>query len=369
MLLRFTLATPVQSSFRVQQVAGMFDLPLTEKTSTQEFLAELPDPEEAWQIGAIVGPSGSGKSSIARQAFGRAVCQPGNWPADRAVIDGVAPGEPPRSIQEITQTLAAVGFSSPPAWLKPYRVLSTGQQFRCDLARALLAPEPLVVFDEFTSVVDRTVARVGSLAVNKAIRAGRIARQFVAVTCHYDVLEWLEPDWVLDLASGQLSRRRLRRPQLVLEVSPCGHRAWSRFRPHHYLAGQLSRFARCYLGTIDGVACAFAAVIAQRGAPGVRRITRAVVLPDFQGIGVARRMLAAVAERTLAEPGIRAVRLTTSHPAMIAGLRAGGAWQLRGVYRAGGARQSRDERGSAVVSSTGRACVTLEYAAASPSSI
>ena len=60
---------------------------------------------------------------------------------------------------------------------------------------------PLVVFDEFTSVVDRNVAKVCSAAIAKGIRRGHIPCRFVAVTCHYDVAEWLEPDWVLDMAT------------------------------------------------------------------------------------------------------------------------------------------------------------------------
>ena len=40
-------------------------------------------------------------------------------------------------IKELTSLLTAVGFSSPPSWIKPYHVLSTGERFRCDLARAL----------------------------------------------------------------------------------------------------------------------------------------------------------------------------------------------------------------------------------------
>ena len=72
-------------------------------------------------------------------------------------------------------------------------MLSGGEQFRCDLVRALLKPGDLVAFDEFTSVVDRTVAKIGSAAVAKSIRKGRIGKKFVAVTCHYDVLDWLEP--------------------------------------------------------------------------------------------------------------------------------------------------------------------------------
>jgi hypothetical protein len=58
---------PVHDSFRVQQVAGMFDVPLAER-ATERFQVELPDASEDWQIGLIVGPSGSGKSTVARKA-------------------------------------------------------------------------------------------------------------------------------------------------------------------------------------------------------------------------------------------------------------------------------------------------------------
>jgi len=200
-LIHATVSCPVHPSFRVSQIAGMFDLALAE-TSQETFSVEVPSPDEDWQIGLIVGPSGSGKSTIARQAFGSDVHQAGEWDAARAVIDGF--GELP--VKHVTQTLTAVGFSSPPAWVKPYAVLSNGEKFRCDLARALLAGRELVVFDEFTSVVDRTVARVGSAAVARAIRSGKIARKFVAVSCHYDIAQWLEPDWVVDMASRELAR-------------------------------------------------------------------------------------------------------------------------------------------------------------------
>jgi ABC-type protease/lipase transport system fused ATPase/permease subunit len=66
-----TVACPLHNSFRVQQVAGLFDLPLAERLS-ETFVAELPNADDAWTIGAIVGPSGSGKSTLARAAFGPA---------------------------------------------------------------------------------------------------------------------------------------------------------------------------------------------------------------------------------------------------------------------------------------------------------
>ena len=247
---------PVYDSFRVQQVAGMFDVPLEEKVR-ESFHVELPGRHEAWQIGLIVGPSGSGKTTVARQYFGDEIYSGGSWPADRAVIDGFAE----LSTKEITSLLTAVGFSSPPSWVKPYHVLSRGEQFRCDLARALSSggrraeseeqgqpsqtdgpnlppsslptPPSLVVYDEFTSVVDRNVARICSAAISKGIRNGHIPCRFVAVTCHRDVADWLEADWVLDMASGTLTRRRLRRPRIELEIFRCRLRAWDLFKRHH----------------------------------------------------------------------------------------------------------------------------------------
>lgn len=66
---------------------------------------------------------------------------------------------------------------------------------RVDLARALLE-EDFVVFDEFTSVVDRKVAQTACLAIHKAVKVKN--KKIVAISCHYDVLEWLQPDWIFD---------------------------------------------------------------------------------------------------------------------------------------------------------------------------
>jgi hypothetical protein len=123
---------PLHDSFRVQQVAGMFDVPLREKIA-ERFTVELPELGDDWRIGLIVGPSGSGKTTLARRLFGANLIERTDWPADRAVVDCF--GELP--IREITSMLTAVGFSSPPSWVKPYAVLSGGERFRCDLARAL----------------------------------------------------------------------------------------------------------------------------------------------------------------------------------------------------------------------------------------
>ncbi len=57
------LECPVFDSFRVQQVAGMFDVLLAEKLREQ-FTVNVPSLDFDWQIGVIVGPSGSGKTAL-----------------------------------------------------------------------------------------------------------------------------------------------------------------------------------------------------------------------------------------------------------------------------------------------------------------
>jgi hypothetical protein len=174
----------------------------------------------------------------------------------------------------------------------------------------------LVVFDEFTSVVDRTVAKIASAAVAKAIRAGRLARRFVAVTCHYDVVEWLSPDWVVDMASRELARGRLCRPDISLRITRCKTAAWNCFKRHHYLTASLHPGSSCFLAAVDGQPAAFTAVLAfpHPTRPGWRE-HRTVCLPDFQGLGIGNALSEFVASLYVATG--RPYFSTTGHPAMI----------------------------------------------------
>ncbi len=365
-----TVSCEIADSFRLRQVAGLFDLPVGQH-SAQSFSVELPDKDEPWKIGLIVGPSGSGKSTIARSAF-PAAQTPQPWPEGRAMVESLA-----GDIHLVTKTLAAVGFASPPAWLRPYQVLSGGEKFRADLARLLLsagdAQEP-VVMDEFTSVVDRTVARVGAAAVARAIRTGAIARRFVAVSCHYDILPWLCPDWCLDMATGCLARyqknttavgrlepestrdgqadtlrqthqpRRTRgllcRPAIRLDIHRCGHELWSIFKRYHYLSQSLPNATTCYVGLLSAdssehlahvpaTPVALAVLSPVAGFKGYRRFSRVVVLPDFQGIGIGGKFRDAVA--AIEAPRCQRLSLVTSHPGMIRSLNRSLKWVLAAV--------------------------------------
>ncbi len=338
-------------TFRSQQVQGMFDLPAAEATRVA-IGAEIPSLEDNWQIGVIAGPSGSGKTTLARAAYGP--MPPFDWPPDRAMIDAFEEAD----IRVITQALVSVGLSSPPAWLRPFHVLSNGEQFRAQMARLLLAHLPVAVVDEFTSVVDRQVAQVCSAALAKAIRR-QPGMRLVAVSCHYDILPWLEPDWVLDMSTGRLerlgpaygpptvdtcqghdastrqTRGRLCRPKLRFEVRQCGASLWAMFSRHHYLSHSLPAGCRCWALLFDGRPVAFAAVAGCIGFAGYLRFSRIVVLPDYQGIGVGSRFRDAVAK--IEARRCRRLSLVTSHPGMIRSLEVSPLWRRVAVAYSTGA--------------------------------
>lgn len=177
-------------SDRVQEVMTDFDIKV--EHSNEMFEGDLEIEDKSWNIGLIVGGSGTGKSTIAKELFKEAYVNGFDYD-NRSVLDNM----PEKcDIREIELAFTSVGFSSPPCWLKPYDVLSTGERMRVDLARAILSDNEVIVFDEFTSVVDREVAKTCSVAVQKQIR--RLGKKFVAVSCHKDIVEYLSPDWVYD---------------------------------------------------------------------------------------------------------------------------------------------------------------------------
>lgn len=177
----------INETFRIAKIKADFDI--QNEHSNEHFVGNINIPDE-WNIGVIYGKSGTGKSVIASELFGDKIK---NYKYnDCAVIDDMPQNV---SVDEISKAFYSVGFGSVPSWLKPYNVLSNGEKMRVDLARSILEDD-FVVFDEFTSVVDRQVAQTACIAINKAIK--KMKKKFIAVSCHSDILEWLQPDWVFN---------------------------------------------------------------------------------------------------------------------------------------------------------------------------
>ena len=101
-----------QKSFRVDSVIGTYDLQTSHITEHFKGNIDLP---EKWNIGLIVGRSGTGKTTIARELFGEYMANDYEWTHDNILDD--MPKD--ATIREITYALTSVGFSSPPSWLKP----------------------------------------------------------------------------------------------------------------------------------------------------------------------------------------------------------------------------------------------------------
>lgn len=177
----------VKNTFRVSKIMADFDVKI--EHSFERFKGEINLPDK-WNIGVIVGGSGTGKTTIAKELFGENIISSFEYNA-ASVVDDM----PKNNIDDITKMFYSVGFGSVPSWLKPYCVLSNGEKMRVDLARALLEKD-FVVFDEFTSVVDRQVAQTACIAINKTIK--QQDKKFIAISCHYDILDWIQPDWVFD---------------------------------------------------------------------------------------------------------------------------------------------------------------------------
>lgn len=332
------------TSYRAARVKSLFN---AESGCNFDLAADLPIDDAEWKIGVVVGPSGSGKTSIGRQLFGGGALYDPTWPGDRPIIDAIAPAG---DFDAVTGALAAVGLGAVPTWLRPYPVLSNGERFRADLARLICEAPPAAVVDEFTSVVDRQIAKFGALAFQKAWR--RAAGRAVLLSCHYDIIEWVEPDWVFDTASGKFARGRLwRRPRFDLELWQTDWRYWPMFEPHHYLKLPKMAAAVCYVGAVDGEPVAHLAVSSTHTGAGVEaRACRLVVMPEWQGAGVGMRFLNAVCERYRRGEGHLRRPLTTmfhtSHPGLVAALRRDTRWrQVSAVLH--GASKARSQRSMA----------------------
>ena len=317
------VSSAIEKTPRVLQCNGLFDVPPMDR-SELKWDVNLPLNDREWNIGLIVGPSGSGKSTVARKVFGKHIVSTYEWPKTKSLLDGFPDA---MSIKEIVELLSSVGFSSPPSWVRPFHVLSTGEQFRVTMARTLAEAKQLAVVDEFTSVVDRTVAQIGSAAIAKTIR--RRKQKLIAVTCHFDVTDWLQPDWIYRPDLNEFQWRELQRfPTIELTIERVHHQAWQIFRQHHYLDTSLNKSAVCFVARWNDRPVAFSSWLSRfgKGGAGSRREHRTVTLPDFQGVGIGNR-LSEYCASLWCGLGLRAFS-TTSHPGMIRYRHGSGRWRM-----------------------------------------
>ena len=329
------------NSYRAARVKSLFNA-----ESGCNFDLEIDDVDLSgdWNIGVVVGPSGSGKTSIGRQIFGenKIYDYTQGWSPDKPIIDDIAPNG---DFNEVTAALANVGLGSVPSWLRPFRVLSNGEQFRAGLAKIVCEKPDEIVIDEFTSVIDRQIARIGSQAFQKAWRRGNPKGKVVLLTPHYDILDWIQPDWVIDTKTKTFVRGVLRqRPKINLDIWQVDRSYWKFYKPHYYLGLPEPVAAMHFIGTVDGeLACHI--VVAPRFEVHGYRATRLVTMPEWQGAGVGSKFLNFIAQYHLDGNGRGGHKYVTyfhtSHPQLCAYLRHSQKWvQVSAVLYGGNKKKS-----------------------------
>lgn len=201
MIINVRNKTEDYNGYRSARVKSLFN---AERGNEFNLDANIDIDDMEWQIGLIVGPSGSGKTSIGKQLFGggKIVDLYAGWDKDKPIVESI---NKDGDFDSVTAALANVGLGDVPSWLRPFHALSNGQQFRAGLARLITdAPDEAIV-DEFTSVIDRQIAQIGAMAFSKGWRRNK-GKRIVLLACHYDIIDWLQPDWVFDTGTGELKK-------------------------------------------------------------------------------------------------------------------------------------------------------------------
>ena len=267
-----------------------------------------------WNIGVIYGGSGTGKTTLLKE-FGQLTSI--NFHKDKALISNFDWLEP----DEATMLLSSIGLSSVPTWLRPFHTLSNGEQYRAELAYKIgkAKENEVVLIDEYTSVVDRDVAKSMSYALQKYIK--KFNKKIVVASCHFDIMEWLMPDWTYSPLKGRVERHeyaRRERPKLELSIFRCRYETWNIFKQHHYMSQNLNKAAKCFCLTLNDKPVGFIAILPfpHGNIKNGYRISRIVVLPDYQGLSIGFAIIDYFA--SIYKSDNKNMYIKTSNPALFA---------------------------------------------------
>ena len=191
------LKSKINQDKYTEYVCEQFDIQNKEETSVSIPMNLDGINDIDWNIGVLYGGSGSGKTTILKH-LGK--IKEIELDREKSLISNFDWLEP----SEASKLLTSMGLASIPSWLRPFHLLSNGEQYRAQLAYLVASAEDgeTILIDEYTSVVDRDVAKAMSNAVQKYIR--RTNKKIILASCHYDIMEWLQPDWIYSPSRGVL---------------------------------------------------------------------------------------------------------------------------------------------------------------------
>ena len=176
-----------------EYVCDKYDLQTREEIITEVPLLDTSELSNfKWNIGVLCGNSGSGKSTLLST-----LGEPKNpiYDYSKSIISQF----PHMSEHDVCELLSSVGLSSIPVWLHKPNELSNGERARLDLCWILANAKEneIILYDEFSSVINRAVAKSMSYALQRYVREKNL--KIILASCHFDIIEWLNPDWVFNL--------------------------------------------------------------------------------------------------------------------------------------------------------------------------
>ena len=239
----------------------------------------------------------------------------------------------------------------------------------------------VITIDEFTSVVDRDTAKSLALSIRKFYDRRGTADPLYIASCHRDIVEWLDPDYVYDTDLCVLENRRSpfrlgSRPELTLTIQSTSVDYWQYFKKYHYLDTAISKSAHYYVLLLGDKPIGFHAAIhsTNRDIHSYWRGHRTVILPEFQGMGIGTAFSDAIAEMYVSR-GLRYFS-KTAHPSFGEHREKSPLWRPTSMNRKsrvgsylnkdGTARKMAGYGGTTTVRDAYRVCYSHEYIGKKP---
>lgn len=190
---KIILETKVCVDNYTEYVCDKFDLQTREHIVTEVPMINLDELSTfSWNIGLICGNSGSGKSTVLNSIGSQSIP---TYDMDKAIISQF----PHMEESEVCDLLSSVGLSSVPVWMHKPNELSNGEKARLDICWILANAKEgeTILIDEFSSVINRDCAKSLSFALQRYARKKNLI--IILASCHFDIIEWLNPDWIFNL--------------------------------------------------------------------------------------------------------------------------------------------------------------------------
>lgn len=293
-IIKVELHSEVFNTFRCQSAANSLDIDVKKKSVHKLEINNI-NINDNWNIGLIYGASGSGKTTLAKKLFGENIFDI-SLDENLPILEQL-PKE--YSYEDCANILNGIGLNSVVCWIRPIKTLSNGQKARAEAAY-LMCKNDFVCIDEWTSVVDRTVAKAMSVCLYKF--AKKYNKKIILLSCHYDILEWVNPDWLIDCNKQNFELPKsdnfffTEREKLEFTIREVGRETWKYFSKYHYLSellpgGKIYLYGLFHNENQIGFQCFANYTPHRKGTKIIFHSNRTVIHPDYNGLGLGIKLI------------------------------------------------------------------------------